>query len=71
LCSLTGLFVPFENNASGDGRKSLAQHYQNQADYLNSVRAASQNLIKQGYMLPDDIGYVMEKAKAQSANLPN
>ncbi|WP_085591588.1 alpha/beta hydrolase domain-containing protein [Thalassospira sp. MCCC 1A01428] len=71
LCSLTGLFVPFENNASADGRKSLAQHYQNQTGYLDNVRAASQNLIRQGYMLPDDIDYVMDKARAQSVSLHN
>lgn len=71
LCSLTGLFVPFEENASGDGRKSIAQHYKTKADYLDLVRSVSQNLIKEGYMLSDDIGYVMDKAQQQSTSLPN
>ncbi|WP_417804759.1 alpha/beta hydrolase domain-containing protein [Thalassospira lucentensis] len=71
LCSLNGLFVPFENNASGDGRKSLGQHYQSQADYLEAVRAASENLVKDGYMLSGDIGYVMDKAEANSSVLAN
>lgn len=71
LCSLTGLFVPFENNASGDGRKSIGQHYPSKAAYLDAVRSASQDLIKDGYMLPDDIGYLMDKAQKQSTSVPN
>ncbi|RCK51658.1 hypothetical protein TH25_08170 [Thalassospira profundimaris] len=69
LCSLTGLFVPFENNASGDGRKSMGQHYASKADYLQDVRTASENLVSQGLMLRGDIDYVMEKARAQSSSL--
>ncbi len=70
LCSLTGLFVPFENDMSGDGRKSMGQHYKNRTDYLNDVRAASEKLVEQGLMLPDDITYVMSKAKKHSSMLP-
>jgi hypothetical protein len=70
LCSLTGSFVPFpEETAAGDSRAPLSERYADADAYLAAVEAAADDLVADGLMLPDDIGYVMERARTDAGTL--
>ena len=67
LCSLTGSFVPFpKETAADDSRAPLSERYPDANAYLAAVRAAADDLVAERLMLPDDLGYVMERAKADA-----
>jgi hypothetical protein len=70
LCSLTGSFIPFAKVAtSDDSRAPLADRYASKAAYLDAVQAAADQLVADGLMLADDVGFVMERAKAEAVVL--
>jgi hypothetical protein len=70
LCSLTGSFIPFARTAtSDDSRAPLADRYASKAAYLDAVQAAADQLVADGLMLADDVGFVMERAKAEAVVL--
>lgn len=70
LCSLTGSFIAFPETASSDdSRTPLSERYASADDYLAAVKTAAEGLVKEGLMLEEDIGYVMEKAQDHAAEL--
>jgi hypothetical protein len=70
LCSLTGSFVPFPKQAvADDSRAPLSERYQDSDAYLAAVKAAADNLVADGLMLPDDVNYVMERARTEASVL--
>jgi hypothetical protein len=67
LVSLLGSFVPFaatagQRQSSGDPRKSVAERYASRDDYLQRVRASADALVRQGYLLSDDVPRVIQRA---------
>ena len=67
LCSLSGLFVPFAKTGDADGRKSVRDHYADQAAYLDAVKKASETLVGEKLMLPADTDIVLQKATEESS----
>jgi hypothetical protein len=59
LCALNGSFIPFktthaERLAAGDPRRSLEERYSNHEDYVRAVDAATSQLVKERFLLPED-----------------
>jgi hypothetical protein len=66
-CTLAGSYIPFANTeaerlAQHDSRLSIAERYRDQDDYLNRVRSAALDLIKAGFLLPEDAAVIIEDA---------
>jgi hypothetical protein len=62
-----GAFVPFrrtelERQAAGDPRPSLAARYAGRADYEAKVRAAAADVVRQGYLLAEDVDALVSEA---------
>ncbi|PDT82610.1 alpha/beta hydrolase domain-containing protein [Sinorhizobium sp. BJ1] len=71
LCSLTGTFIPFPRKRSdADSRDPLSDRYADSEAYVAAVKRASEGLVADGFMLPDDLGYVLDRAREDSALLP-
>ncbi|WP_440531341.1 alpha/beta hydrolase domain-containing protein [Sinorhizobium fredii] len=71
LCSLTGTFIPFPRERSdADSRDPLSDRYADSEAYVAAVKRASEGLIADGFMLPDDLGFVLDRAREDSALLP-
>ncbi|AXS39302.1 alpha/beta hydrolase domain-containing protein [Breoghania sp. L-A4] len=71
LCSLTGSYQPFPNEASdNDSRTPIAARYANKAAYVDAVKAAADGLVADRLMLADDVGYVLERATTDATMLP-
>ncbi len=71
-CMLLGSYTPFAGTkatreAAGDARLSLAERYRNRDDYLNRVRIAVRELVKAGFLLPEDAAVITQAAAANSA----
>jgi hypothetical protein len=69
LCYLDGSFVPFartkaEREASGDPRPSLAERYRDRDDYAARIVSAAIALEHDGYVLPEDVPRLAERAGA-------
>jgi Alpha/beta hydrolase domain len=67
LFAMTGSWIPFAKNererqATGDPRLSIAERYKSKALYLEKISAATADLIKRGYLLPEDAGSLHERA---------
>lgn len=67
--TLAGSTIPFpptpaERAAGGDPRLSIAERYPSLADYLSRIHAAAQELINQGYILPEDLALLESQAAA-------
>ncbi|QHW00253.1 alpha/beta hydrolase domain-containing protein [Spirosoma endbachense] len=59
LASLNGMFIPFkktkvERLAEGDPRLSLEERYKTHEVYVSAVRKAADELIKEGFLSPED-----------------
>ncbi|WP_420148118.1 alpha/beta hydrolase domain-containing protein [Spirosoma sp.] len=59
LASLNGMFIPFkktkaERLATGDPRLSLEERYGTHEAYVVAVRKAADDLVKEGFLLPED-----------------
>ena len=68
LCYLDGMALPFartaaEREAANDPRPSLAERYQDKAQYVARVRAAAQALEKRGYLLAEDVEKIAGRAQ--------
>jgi Alpha/beta hydrolase domain len=66
--SLIGSTIPFpatpaEREASGDPRRSIEKRYPSKEDYLRRVKQAAEALVKQGYLLAEDLPMVTEQAR--------
>ncbi len=84
LYQTLGSYVPFaatraERAAAGDPRLSLEERYKSLDDYLQRIRSAATNLIRDRLLLQEDLDQVLERAKLhwtfatrnQSAASPN
>jgi hypothetical protein len=60
LCNLAGSYIPFavtkqERMANHDPRLSIEERYKSQEDFVARRRAAAEQLVKEGYLLPEDV----------------
>lgn len=74
LASLNGMFIPFrktkaERLAAGDPRLSLEERYRTHDTYVAAVRKAAADLVKEGFLLPEDAQ--SEVTKAEKSNILN
>jgi hypothetical protein len=66
--SFLGSYIPFartaeQRKASGDPRLSIAERYTGEQQYLEKFHAAAESLIKQRFMLQEDLPAVMARGK--------
>lgn len=71
LNALNGMFIPFkttkaERRASGDSRLSLEERYGSHEAYVAAVRKAASDLVKEGFLLPEDAELEIAKADKSS-----
>jgi len=64
---LNGSYVPFartraERDAAGDPRPSIEERYQSREQYLKLVDEAAAALVKDGYLLADDVARIVRRA---------
>jgi Alpha/beta hydrolase domain len=69
FCHLQGSFVPFaktraEREAAGDPRLSIEERYPSNADYVAAVSRATEGLVRQRYLLPQDAERLVAEARA-------
>jgi hypothetical protein len=69
MCSLQGSYIPFartqaERLAAGDPRLSLEERYGTHAGYVAAVRTATQRLVRERLLLPDDAARLVAEAEA-------
>ncbi len=66
-CNLNAAYIPFAATAAtrgqGDSRLSLAERYRSPADYLNKIRGAGQGLIREGFLLAEDLPAIEDAAR--------
>ena len=67
IYALLGSYIPLprtraEREAQRDPRPSLAERYKGRDDYLQRIRSAADDLVKQRFLLADDVENVMERA---------
>jgi hypothetical protein len=67
IIPLTGSFIPFaptkaERLKNGDPRLSIAERYPSRAAYLGKVKAAAQRLVKERYLLAQDVDPIVSHA---------
>jgi hypothetical protein len=60
LAGLVGSFQPFartraEREKSGDSRPSIEERYKDREDYLQRVRRAAADLVRERFMLEGDV----------------
>jgi hypothetical protein len=68
LSGLVGGFEPFartkaQRDASGDSRLSIAERYTGRPDYLDKVKRAADDLVRQRFMRADDVAAVLQAAE--------
>ena len=69
LCGLTGSFIPFartkaERLAVGDPRLSLEERFKDHDDFVNAVRAAARQPIRERFLLQVDADGFIAAAEA-------
>jgi hypothetical protein len=70
LCALSGSFIPFaatktERIAKGDSRLSLEERYKDHAGYVQAVKQAADDLVKERFLLQDDATLLIGKAEQE------
>ena len=68
LSGLTGSFVPFartrsERREARDDRPSIDERYDGLSDYLKRVERAASDLVRDGFMLRDDLPAGIARAR--------
>lgn len=68
-CGFQGGFIPFatteaERRATGDPRPSLEKRYGTHANFVAKVRAAADEMVKEGVLLSDDAARIVREAEA-------
>ena len=53
-----------EKTLTGDPRPSIASLYKTRRDYLKKVNAAAEHLIEEGFLLPVDKKYIMQRSES-------
>jgi hypothetical protein len=71
LCVLTGSYFPFaatkaERLLSGDPRPSLQETYVNHDGFVNAVRAAARELVRERFLLEADADTDVDAAEASN-----
>jgi len=67
IVPLAGSLIPFAKTAAARGndpRKALDERYHGKSDYLGRVTEAGLALVKDGYVLREDLPYLLERAAA-------
>ena len=69
LCGLSGSFIPFaateaERLESGDPRASLEERYTDHQGYVNAVRKAAAELMREGLLLQEDADRFIRTAES-------
>lgn len=69
IYSLLGSYLPFAptraaREATGDPRPSIQERYASKDEYLGKIRAAATALIRERYLLQDDLENVLSRASA-------
>jgi hypothetical protein len=69
LAGLVGSFVPFAPTrearlAAGDSRPSIEERYRDRQEYLDRVERASEDLVRERFMLAADVAAVRQYAEA-------
>jgi len=67
LYALLGSYVPFartkaEREARHDPRLSVEERYRDREDYLQRIRAAAATLVKDRFLLQEDVDDVVQRA---------
>jgi hypothetical protein len=57
-----GRAAPEDRARTGDPRRSIDERYPSRADYLEQVRQAALHLIDEGYLLAEDLEFVVAQA---------
>lgn len=70
-CGFQGGYIPFaqtraERMRRGDPRPSLEERYGNHQGFVDRVRAATQDLVRQRLLLPEDAARIVREADASS-----
>jgi hypothetical protein len=68
--SFLGSFIPLARTAqgrkqSGDPRPSIAERYTSRDDYMNKFEQAAKRLIKQRFLLQEDLPAILERGKLE------
>jgi Alpha/beta hydrolase domain len=69
IYQLIGSYIPFaktraEREAGGDLRLSVEERYRDRDDYLQRVRSAAMDLIRDRYLLEEDLDRILTRANA-------
>jgi len=69
LASEIGSYLPLartkaDREKTGDSRKSIAERYTGLEDYIGRISIAAASLVKERFLLPDDVPAIIERAKA-------
>ena len=67
IVALLGSYIPFartavERKANNDPRPPIEERYKNKDDYLTRIRSAALGLVKNGYMLEEDVEFSVQRA---------
>lgn len=70
LATQIGSFIPFprtkaEREKSGDPRLSIEERYPSKGAYLTRFRAAAETLVKDGFLLPQDVDSLMKRGASE------
>jgi hypothetical protein len=68
LSGLVGAFEPFartkeQRTTNGDSRLSIAERYSGRPDYLDRVRRAANDLVRQRFLRVEDVPAVLQSAE--------
>ena len=69
LASEIGSYLPLprtraDREKTGDGRKSIAERYTGLEDYLGRISLAAIELVRERFLLAEDVPSVIERARA-------
>ena len=67
IVPLAGSLIPFAKTAAerrGDPRQSLEERYRGKSDYVGRATAIGLDLVKQGYVLREDLPLLLDRAAA-------
>jgi hypothetical protein len=75
ICNYAGGMIPFattraERLASGDPRPSLEERYKTHEGYVEAVKAAAANAVREGFLLPEDADRLIAQAQASNVLVP-
>jgi hypothetical protein len=70
LVDFSGSYIPFartraDRNRTGDPRPSLEERYQSREHYLGLISMATLALVKEGFLLPEDMPALISRAQTQ------